>query len=143
MLRYELSSRDLAGGQGVQRRSGIAPTDGAVAFLVNGPKVSGKLLVLELEQSVGNKSSAEPCSAGGIHAVEHVRSEAHAHDDVQGISNAHDIARLVHGQTSTALGDDWPKGFLVLTAGEPAYSIPVAMDSSEFLFVSKKKSLCT
>mmetsp|Transcript_26404 Transcript_26404/g.70132 ORF Transcript_26404/g.70132 Transcript_26404/m.70132 type:complete len:386 (+) Transcript_26404:194-1351(+) len=100
VLRDERGSHGLLRHDGVQHCPSVILQRACAAGL-QWPVVGGKLVAGEPHLARAQEGRAEPRRAARVHAVEHVDTQGHADHDVEGVPDAHQVARLVGRQTGS------------------------------------------
>lgn len=95
--------------------AGASRVDGAMVITMAG--------VAQFEVAKAREQRAVASIARGHDAIEHIHAASHAIDQVLGRAHAHQVARLVRGQTMWGVGHDVAHQFFGFTHGDAAHGI--------------------
>ena len=111
----------------------IVPARGTGAVLVQRARIVGMARVLEVDLSAPGPGLPGPAGARGQHAIHHVDAALHRTDDVVGLADAHQVARLVLGQHRGRVVEHAEHRLLPLPDREAADRVAVEADGLQRL----------
>ena len=114
--------------QVVQIGARIIPRRRAAALHIERPRILGVAGVLDVDRPEACERQTVTAITGGHHAIEHIDAARDGLQDVVRGADAHEITRLLDGQSRRRFGDDLEHDLLGFANGESAERVALEAD---------------